>query len=74
MVSDSQLLGSSSILELFNTNIDGLYLQTPFPEIQSHAIKRIYFMQHSLVDASNYQYPSLLGTAQLGVPGMKEHA
>lgn len=73
-MSDSQLLGSSSILELFNANLDGLYLQSPFPETQSHAIKRVYFMQHSFVDASNYKYPSLLGTAQLGVPGMKEHA
>lgn len=31
-------------------------------------------MQHSLVDVSSSKYLSLLGTAQLGVPGIKEHA
>lgn len=39
-----------------------------------HAVKHDNFMQHSSVDASSSEYLSLLGTAQLRVLGMKEHA
>lgn len=39
-----------------------------------HAIKHDNFMQRSSVDASSSEYLGLLGTAQLWVLGMKEHA
>ena len=40
--------GSSSLLELFNASLGRLYLQSPFLETQSHAIKHVYFMQTKL--------------------------
>lgn len=47
MVSDSPTQGSSDILELFNANLNSIYLQSPFLETRSHAIKHVHFMQHN---------------------------
>lgn len=47
MVSDSPAQDSSEILELFDANLDSIYLQSPFLETRSHAIKHVHFMQHS---------------------------
>lgn len=73
-MNDSPTQVSSSVLELFNASLDSRYLQSHFLETQSHAVKHVQFMQHSSLDAYSSKYPRLLGTAQLGAPGRKEHA
>lgn len=62
------LLGSSTLLELINANLDSLNLKSPFLETQSHAIK------HDHATQLRPKCPFTGHTAQLGMPGMKEHA
>lgn len=49
--SNSPAQGCSSSLHPFNANLDSISLQSPFLKTQSHAIKHVHFMQHSVVDA-----------------------
>lgn len=62
------LLGSSTLLELINANLDSLNLKSPFLETQSHAIK------HDHATQLRPKCPFTGHTAQLGMPGTKEHA